>query len=224
MMIDIEKKNTGMKLDYYLLQQAKEEYVMIHGHFSSHPELLRDFTTRCVYDNLMAVKTPEDLEQWLNSIAKTELSLDNAPAMSNGVSWDNLLGRYEHLVRFLSTEKRAMLAEDMVAIRTGGYEKYFNKDAMTLLSDASKEMCKDFNSVVILSDQLDNHVAVEADADYLFEKFGWQTATVEVGDERMSIMPLCDDIIQADGMPPSHSRPSTLSARACRRTTSCSPL
>ena len=72
-MFGIGKRDNNMNPDFYKIQRAKEDYVLVHGHFSSNPQLLNDLTTRCVYNSLMAVETPENLEQWLNAIEKTDL-------------------------------------------------------------------------------------------------------------------------------------------------------
>ena len=70
----------------------------------------------------------------------------------------------------------------------------------TLVSDAGKAHRGHSDKIVILNDLTDNHVAVGEDAERLFEMFGWQTATAMVGNERMSIMPICDDILLTKGL------------------------
>lgn len=199
-MFGIGKRDKNMNPDLYQIQRAKEDYVLVHDHFTANPELLDDVTTRCIYNSLMAVETPESLEHWLNAIAKTDLSLDNVKELPSGVMWENILGHYERLVRGLSEEERALLAKDMAAIRNAGYADYFNRDIMKLGYDmlSAKEQHRD--AIIILNDQIDNHVAIGADADKLFEQFGWQTATVEVGGSRLSLMPICDDILQIKGL------------------------
>ncbi len=199
-MFGIGKRDKNMNPDFYQIQRAKEDYVLVHDHFTANPELLDDVTTRCIYNSLMAVETPENLEHWLNAIAKTDLSLDNVKELPFGVMWENILGHYERLVRGLSVEERALLAKDMAAIRNAGYDNYFNRDIMKLGYDilSAKEQHRD--AIIILNDQIDNHVAIGADADKLFELFGWQTATVEVGGSRLSLMPICDDILQIKGL------------------------
>lgn len=192
-MFGIGKRDKNMNPDLYQIQRAKEDYVLVHDHFTANPELLDDVTTRCIYNSLMAVETPESLEHWLNAIAKTDLSLDNVKELPFGVMWENILGHYERLVRGLSGEERALLAKDMAAIRNAGYADYFNRDIMKLGYDmlSAKEQHRD--AIIILNDQIDNHVAIGADADKLFEQFGWQTATVEVGGSRLSFIILASN-------------------------------
>lgn len=199
-MFGIGKRMENMNPDYYKIQRAKEDYVLVHEHFTSHPELLDDITTRCIYKSLMAVESPENLENWLKAIAKTMLSLDHASCLPPGVTWENTLGHYEQLVRSLSEEERALLAVDMAEIRKGGYAEYFNRDIVTLFSEAAQAKECHPDDVIILYDQIDNHVAVGNDADKLFERFGWQTATAEVDGSRMSVMPISDDVLCAKGL------------------------
>ena len=195
-MFGIGKRDNNMNPDFYKIQRAKEDYVLVHGHFTTNPKLLEDLTTRCIYNSLMAVETSENLEQWLNAIAKTDLSLGHANGLPSGVLWENVLGHYEQLVRGLSEEERALLAKDMAVIRKAGYESYFNRDVLNLCHDMQSAKEDNPDAIVILYDQIDNHVAIGADANKLFERFGWQTATVEMGGSRLSMMPISDDILQ----------------------------
>ena len=88
-----------MKIDYSLLQYMKECYALLYVYYLYQPGLLRDFTTKCLYDALMAVKTEEDLEKWLKAIAKTDLSLsDDYDPMEDTVC-TNFLGLYERSLR-----------------------------------------------------------------------------------------------------------------------------
>ena len=153
-MFGIGKRDKNMNPDLYQIQRAKEDYVLVHDHFTANPELLDDVTTRCIYNSLMAVETPESLEHWLNAIAKTDLSLDNVKELPSGVMWENILGHYERLVRGLSGEERALLAKDMAAIRNAGYADYFNRDIMKLGYDmlSAKEQHRD--AIIILNDQI----------------------------------------------------------------------
>ena len=194
-MFDIGKRIEKTNPDYYLIQKAKEDYVLVHDHFSTHPGLLDDLTTRSIYKSLMAIESPENLKQWLDAMAKTNLSLDNSSRLPSGVSWENTLGHYEQLVRKLSEEERALLAGEMVEIRKNGYIDYFNKDIVTLFADMKKAKEVHPDDIIILYDQIDNHVAIGNDAEKLFERFGWQTATAEVGGSRMSVMPISDDVL-----------------------------
>ena len=182
--------------DIFLVQQAKEDYVLVHDFYQSHLELLRDLTTKCVYDSLMAIDSPEGLERWLKAIGNTELSMANAPKLSGGIHWENALGHYEQLLYRLSREERALLAMSMTEIRDKGYSHYFEVERAKLMFEALILKGSHPDEIVILNDQTDNHVAVGEDADLLFEKFGWQTATVEVGGSQLSLMPICDDILQ----------------------------
>lgn len=193
-------KAKGIGPDFYRLQRAKEDYVLVHGHFAAHPVLLDDITTRCIYNSLMAVETPEHLDSWLKAIAKTDLSLANAKNRQSDMPWENALGHYERLLRGLSVEERALLAREMPTIRKGGYEHYFNRDVVTLFSEASRSKGEHPDSIVVLYDQIDNHVAIGADAEKLFERFGWQTATAEVDGTRMSVMPISDDVLCTKGL------------------------
>lgn len=77
---------------------------------------------------------------------------------------------------------------------------HLHAELTTLFSEANKAHRKNSDKIVILNDLTDNHVAVGEDAERLFEMFGWQTATAIVGNERMSIMPICDDILQEKGL------------------------
>ena len=189
-----------MNPDYYQIQRAKEDYVLVHEHFSAHPELLDDITTKVIYKSLMAVESPENLENWLKAIAKTTLSFGNASDLPTGVTWENVLGHYEQLVRSLSEEERVLLAGDMAEIRRSGYAEYFNRDIVTLFSEAAKAKENHPDDIIILYDQIDNHVAVGNDADKLFERFGWQTATADVNGSRLSVMPISDDVLCTKGL------------------------
>ena len=57
-MFGIGKRDKNMNPDLYQIQRAKEDYVLVHDHFTANPELLDDITTRCIYNSLMAVETP----------------------------------------------------------------------------------------------------------------------------------------------------------------------
>ena len=62
-----------------------------------------------------------------------------------------------------------------------GTNNQLSTELTMLFSDACKARIGHSETVVILNDQTDNHVAVGDDADKLFELFGWQTATAMVG-------------------------------------------
>ena len=97
-----------MKIDYSLLQYMKECYALLYVYYLYQPGLLRDFTTKCLYDALMAVKTEEDLEKWLQAIAKTDLTLsDDYDPMEDAVC-TNFLGLYERSLRRSTSCRKTM--------------------------------------------------------------------------------------------------------------------
>ena len=193
-----------MPPNFYLIQKLKEDYVLVHAHYQAHPELLHDPATRSIYESLMAVKTPDDLDRWLDAIAKTDLSLGNGETSQKGlpigVTWENALGQYEQLLKRLTNAQRIAFVKELWEIRKGGYENYFNKDILKLASDAAKVKEDHPDDIIILYDLIDNLLAIGEDADKLFERFGWQTATAEVGGTRMSVMPISEDVLRIGGL------------------------
>ena len=186
--------------NYLLIQRAKEDYVQLHDFYEAHEELLGDETAGRLYASLMNVNTPEQLRQWQEDISRSCLSLGGKHPLSQGVKWENLLGHYEMTLKQLSPDDRDTVAFELPKIRKNGFGLYFNRNMATLCSEASNARLKNEEIIAILYDQIDNHVAVGEDADRLFELFGWQTATASVGEERMSVMPICDDILLTSEM------------------------
>ena len=186
--------------NYLQIQKAKEDYVQLHDFYTAHRQLLGDETAGRLFASLMDVSTPGQLEQWQEDIAGSSLSLQNNTLLTKGVKWENLLGHYDLLLRDMSAEDRDTVAFELPKIRKNGFGLYFNRNMATLCSEASQARKEKDNTIVILYDQIDNHITVGEDADRLFEIFGWQTATACVGDERMSIMPISDDVLLSSGM------------------------
>lgn len=186
--------------NYLQIQRAKEDYVQLHDFYEAHEELLGDETAGRLYASLMNVNTPERLQQWQEDISKSSLSLGGKNPLSQGVRWENLLGHYELTLKQLSPDDRDTVAFELPKIRKNGFSLYFNRNMATLCSEASNARLKNEETIAILYDQIDNHVAVGEDAERLFELFGWQTATASVGEEKMSVMPICDDILLISGL------------------------
>ena len=186
--------------DYMEIQRAKEDYVQLHNFYTAHEEVLGDETARKLYETLMNVDTPEDLRQWREDLDKSDLSLHGKNSPAGGVKWENVLGHYGLLLERMSPEDRDMVAFEMPKIRANGFGLYFNRNMATLCSEASNARLGKAETIAILYDQIDNHVAVGEDAERLFELFGWQTATATMGEERMSVMPVCDDILLISGL------------------------
>ena len=185
-----------MKIDYSLLQYMKECYALLYVYYLYQPGLLRDFTTKCLYDALMAVKTDEDLEKWLKAIAKTDLSLsDDYDPMENAVC-TNFLGLYERSLRRLTTQERSLLVGEIGRMREEGLCKFLNRNLPILMAEALTEHRSEPGSIVILYDKADHLMAVGEDADRLYRIFGWQTAAVEANGVRTSMMPVSRDILR----------------------------
>ena len=185
-----------MKIDYSLLQYMKECYALLYVYYLYQPGLLRDFTTKCLYDALMAVKTDEDLEKWLQAIAKTDLSLsDDYDPMENAVC-TNFLGLYERSLRRLTTQERSLLVGEIGRMREEGLCKFLNRNLPILMAEALTEHRSEPGSIVILYDKADHLMAVGEDADRLYRIFGWQTAAVEANGVRTSMMPISRDILR----------------------------
>lgn len=186
--------------NYLLIQKAKEDYVQIYNFYESHDELLKDETVRGLYMSLMGVDSLKQLRQWMDDISKSSLSLGNTKPYEGYGKWENILGHYDWFLRKMMPNDLETLALEMPKIREFGFDLYFNRGMAMLCFEASRVREEKSEVIAILYDQIDNHVAVGEDAVRLYEMFGWQTATASLGNEQMSVMPICDDILLTSGL------------------------
>lgn len=198
--INTPNDNRRVVPNYLLIQKAKEDYIQLYNFYASHEELLKDETVRGLYVSLMSVDTPKQLQQWMDDISKSCLSLGNCKHFEGFGKWENILGHYDLLLRKMSPNDLETLALEMPKIRTFGFDLYFNRGMSMLCYEASRVREEKSEVIAILYDQIDNHVAVGEDAVRLYEMFGWQTATASLGNEQMSVMPICDDILLTSGL------------------------
>ena len=185
--------------DIKIILGLKECYALIYAYYKYNPELLKDLTTSCLYQSLMAVNTADDLDRWMKAVAKTDFSLGE-------IRWDTQaddvspLSYFDYSLRRLSSEERAIFVEEIVKQREAGFDRLLNEDLPTLVRESEEAHRKYPSSLVVLYDAADNLMAVGDDADRLFEQFGWQTAVAQADGLEVSVMPVCREMLQVEGL------------------------
>ena len=185
--------------DIKIILGLKECYALTYAYYKYNPELLKDLTTSCLYHSLMAVNTADDLDRWMKAVAKTDFSLGE-------IRWDTQaddvspLSYFDYSLRRLSSEERAIFVEEIVKQREAGFDRLLNEDLPTLVRETEEAHRKYPSSLVVLYDAADNLMAVGDDADRLFEQFGWQTAVARGDGLEVSVMPVCREMLQVEGL------------------------
>ena len=169
------------------------EFMTIHSHFTSHPELLSgDMPTAQVYDKLMNVRDLDDLKAWLRAMATSDRAR-NLPC-GGGVVWEDALGRAERIAMKMDEKELVLTADGMARIADNGYRSTMADD-LKVLNRQRESLTTDAADAVILFQHGNGHFAYGKDADMLFEKLAWQTADKPVDGETVSWLN-----INADGM------------------------
>lgn len=156
-----------------------------------HPELLKDFTRKTMFDTLLHIETGDGLKQWLKAIQKTAIPTEGA-ILSGGNYHENTLANV--------VKKTASLSEGELALAAGELAKLVKSDFKTSLDDSIKTLEnkrevieRDSPSTIALFKSGNGYIAFGNDADRIFEEKGWQTTEVATETRRISWMPINED-------------------------------
>ena len=85
--------------------QIRDEFYLAKRQYELQPELLGDLTVRSLYHSLMNIRTIAQLEQWLETIEKSDYSYDSQTEISD-TEYGNILGEIAHTASELNKEQR----------------------------------------------------------------------------------------------------------------------
>ena len=132
------------------------------------------------FEKLKQVKDIDGLKKWLN----TEVVIDQ-----NGVRVENVILKMKKYARNLNNSELAEVAGLIQTINEAGLDKALHNE-FNGLSELRKT--KDDSSIVLFKDG-EKWFTFGNDADWLFEKKGWQTAELNVIDKKISWMDINQD-------------------------------
>lgn len=180
-MLEIEKTNTEKML---------REFWLIHRHFTEHPELLKDDAVSRVYDGLMALRDVDGLKDWLRLKEAIDTKSDEP------VRYEDMLGRIYQLAIHSEQSELRWAADGMALLADNGFHDTLANN-LPVLERQRQDLVGDSSDAIVIFKQGNGNFSYGQDADRLFEQMGWQTSEAQVGDKKVSWMPVNDEGIQA---------------------------
>lgn len=156
-----------------------------------HPELLKDFTRRTMFDTLLRVESGDTLKQWLNAVQKTDIPSEGA-ILIGGIHHENTLANVVKKTAALSDEELALAASELVKLVKADFKTSLD-DSIKTLETKRKDIERETPSSIALFKSGNDYIAFGNDADRIFLEKGWQTTDVATETKRISWMPINED-------------------------------
>lgn len=178
-----------MMMDTYKIRKLKNEYVFIHDYIEQNMTLLNDLTARCLFNSLMAVASLDDIIKWRNAYEKTfplvrEFKVSQAPD-----AYD-LLTFFKRKLEKMSNEELETAVMEINSLKAMNYALDFKQDVLLLEKETADLQRIYPEHILIFKDRNGEQITIGRNAERLFEMFGWQTATIEVDDRKITAMPV----------------------------------
>jgi hypothetical protein len=107
--------------------QIRDEFYLAKRQYELQPELLGDLTVRSLYHSLMNIRTIAQLEQWLETIEKSDYSYDSQTEISD-TEYGNILGEIAHTASELNKEQRQEAVKVFKTLGPVKVLKFYEKD------------------------------------------------------------------------------------------------
>lgn len=167
-----------------IANMLKLQLLNIYEKYTASPELLQDPIVSVIYDLIVKVKSVDDFRQWRMAVFDMDLGYD----CINGIERkDNVMGRHDDLAVAASNESIAEFVawKRNVTPESWGQARMLNRMTIDKIKAA---VSGGFDAHIVLFRYCDKWAAIGADADRLFELFGWQTGYVNDDDDFISWM------------------------------------
>ncbi len=176
-------------MDKKAIRELKEEYLLTYEFYEGNRDLLKDLTTRSLYESLMKISSVDDLNRWIAAIRKTKICFEVDFSLAC-VYTENLLSMIEIYAADMTDEDKELAVAGFVKIRSNNFEHCSKSDIDSLMKDYNRKHSRKENDniVVIFRDPYGDYIVVDKDADAIFEKTGWQTDVLEWQGRKYSFM------------------------------------
>ena len=136
-----------------------------------------------------------DLDKWVKQVESTAYQYRNDDESLRGPDireLSSLAGGFEK-------DEQAFAILALEATKATSFSEPKGEMIPDLYSKTESFYQDSVNSVLLFKGTLGNYMAVGKSADLLYEKLGWQTATIEVHGKTYCFMVLCDYSLEAIG-------------------------
>ena len=173
---------------HYFIQQVKHLHALCCNGNAQQNKL-----ERYLLDQLL--EESPDLDKWVKLVESTAYQYRNDDESLGGIDireLSSLAGGFEK-------DEQAFAILALEATKATSFSEPKGEMIPDLYSKTESFYQDSVNSVLLFKGTLGNYMAVGKSADLLYEKLGWQTATIEVHEKTYCFMVLCDYSLEAIG-------------------------
>lgn len=170
--------------DVMLLNMMKYHLLTIYQEYAEEPARLDNPIEKKGYESLVSVKTIDDFIQWQKLLKVIGLSFTEHDLTEVE---DNILGRLDDMASKASGKVMGSFIQWKNEFSPKEWIMKFSDNHDTILK-VLEAVKRDYDVHIILFRCNNQFAAIGADADRLFEIFGWQTGSVFDGEDDISFM------------------------------------